>query len=127
MTSYYSGEPKEVTKKEFKVNDEVPDNLVADLLKSNPDYLQVEYNSGQFNLTEDEKKRFGFSGKLEVKPIVPTHRVSEESLIQLFNKEGKSGLEKVATELKLKFSPKTSYNKLITMILNESEKRRRGG
>ena len=128
MTSYYSGEPKQVTKKEFKINDEVSDELVADLLKSNPDYLQVEYEMGQFKLTDEERKRFKMpSGKIVVEPIVPKERVSEESLIGIYNKGGKDALEKIAFELGLKITSKTNYNKIITMILSESEKRRRKG
>ena len=127
-TSYYSGEPKQVTKKEFKVNDEVPDELVAELIKTNPEFLQVEYEAGQFKLTNEELIRFNMkSGKIERPPIVPKNRVSEDSLVKLYNKKGKKALEKRAAKLGLEFTSETSYNKLITMILNESEKLRRGG
>ena len=129
MTSYYSGEPKAVTKLSFKVGDEVTDNLVADLLKTNPDFLQVEYSAGQFQLTDDEKVRFNLkSGKITRPPIVPPRKYSETKLVQIYNEGGQDALEKIAVEeFGLEIKPRTRYNKVLTMILNEQEKRRRGG
>lgn len=121
-TSYYSGEPKEVTKKEFKVNDEVPDALVADLLKSNPDYLQVEYKAGQFDLTEEELVKFNMkSGKIERPPIVEP-RYSQENLTKIFNEKGLKGLKEIGD--KFGVTDRSSKN-LIMEILKAQEKHRR--
>ena len=125
MTPYYSGESKEVKELKFKVNDEVPDILVADLIKTNPDYLQVEYASGQFKLTEEEKKRFNLvSGKIERPPLVPPRKYSQDSLTKILNEKGVEELKKIAEEefgMEVKKASKT----LLTKILLEQEQRRR--
>ena len=125
MTPYYSGESKEVKELKFKVNDEVPDIIVADLIKTNPDYLQVEYASGQFKLTEEEKKRFNLvSGKIERPPLVPPRKYSQDSLTKILNEKGVEELKKIAEEefgMEVKKASKT----LLTKILLEQEQRRR--
>ena len=128
LVPHYSGDSM-IGKKEIrvKVGEDVPNEIAKTLIVTNPHYLAVEYEAGQFKLTEQEKKDLGISGKIIRPPIVPKERHSEESLIQLYNKKGREALEKLAFELSLKFKPNTNYNKLITMILKESEKRRRGG
>ena len=125
MTPYYSGESKEVKELKFKVNDEAPDILVADLIKTNPDYLQVEYASGQFKLTEEEKKRFNLvSGKIERPPLVPPRKYSQDSLTKILNEKGVGELKKIAEEefgMEVEKASKT----LLTKILLEQEQRRR--
>ena len=122
MTSYYSGEDKQVTKKEFKVNDEVPDVLVADLIKTNPDFLQVEYGAGQFVLTEDERKRFNMvSGKIE-RPALVEPRYSQENLTKILNEQGMKGLKEIGDKFGVK--DRSSKN-LIMEILRAQEEHRR--
>lgn len=122
MTSYYSGEAKKVTKKEFKVNDEVDDVLTADLLKRNPDFLQVEYEAGQFKLTEEELVKYNMkSGKIERPPLVEP-RYSQENLTRIFNEKGMKGLKEIGAEFGVTDS---SSKNLIMEILREQEKHRR--
>ena len=122
MTSYYSGEAKQVTKKEFKKGKEVDDALVGDLIKTNPDYLEVEYKAGQFDLTNEELVKYGLkSAKIERPPIVEA-RYSQENLTRILNEKGIEGLRKIGDKFGVK--DRSSKN-LIMEILKEQEKQRR--
>ena len=126
MTSHYSGDPMTgKSELKFKVNDEVPDNLVGDLLKTNPGFLQVDYEAGQFKLTNEELVKYGLkSGKIERPPIVPPRKYSQESLTKILNSKGVEELKRIAEE---EFGMKDikASKSLIVKILNESEKQRR--
>ena len=122
MTSYYSGEQKEVTKLSFKIEEEVPDNLAADLLKTNPDFLQVEYEGGQFKLTDEELVKFNLkSGKIE-RPAIVEPRYSQENLTKIFNEKGMKGLKEIGNNFGVTDS---SSKNLIMEILRAQEEYRR--
>ena len=126
LVSHYSGNSMEgKTEMKFKVNEEVPDFLVADLIKSNPDLLQVEFEAGQFKLTEEEKKRFNLSsGKIERPPIVSPRKYSQDSLTRILNEKGIEELKRIAEE-EFKMNVQKPTKTLLTKILLEQEKQRR--
>ena len=114
------------TKIDVKIGDEVPDFLVAEFLKSNPDYLQVEYEAGQLKLTDEELVKYNLkSRKIEREPFIKPRKYSQDSLTKILNKDGKDALAKIMKE-EFGIEVKPS-KKLLVEILRLQEQRRRGG
>jgi len=92
-----------------KKGEDVPKSVLSYLLVSGRDYLEIEEPL-----------------KVKSKPIIPKRKYSQESLIEVYNKDGMDGLKKIGDRFDPQITDR-SHSRLISEILTAQERYIREG